>query len=428
MMMDVRRTDLSNGLCVITARMPQVSSVAIGLWVGAGGRHESPEESGVSHFLEHLLFKGTRRRTAQEISREIEGRGGYLNAFTQEESTCYYARVASEHAWTALDVLTDMYLDPKLAEEDIAKERGVILEEIMMYRDQPQHVAEETLGELLWADHALGRPLTGTPENLGRVGRGVMRRYLRTHYVPARTVAVFAGAVDHEACVKRVERLLGARPAGAAPAWKKVTAAVKQKPVALIGKAIEQTHVAMGFRLFGRRHPDRYALRVLSVALGENMSSRLFHTVRERHGLAYSIHSGAQLFDETGVLSVSAGLDRKRTMRALDLIVGELNKMKMAPMSGAELRRAKDYAVGQLRLSLEGTANQMLWVGDNILSYGRFIPPEEIIAQVEAVTSQDVMRVAGDVFRSCKASLAVVAPAESGLEEHRLITGMARLD
>ena len=427
MLLNFKHSTLSNGIRVATCRMDHVESVAMGVWVGVGGRYEDKKLSGISHFIEHLLFKGTESRSARDISQAIEGRGGYFNAFTQEESTCYYARISAEHTWCTFDILSDMYLHPRFASEDIEKERGVIIEEIMMYRDQPQHRVQEMLGESLWTNHPLGRPLIGTVENIQRVSRDEILGFKNKKYVPANTVVVFAGKVDHEECVQRLTGILSGVRKSAKPAYKKVDGACGQEGVAVGSKDIEQTHIAMGVRLFGRHDARKYALKMLSIVLGENMSSRLFQIVREKHGLAYSIHSSVELYDETGVLSISAGVDRKRSDKAFDLIVRELKQLKARKVGPSELRRAKDYAIGQLRIGLESTTNQMMWTGENLMNYDRFIQPDEVIAAIEKVTDKDLHKLAGEIFEADQLSVAMITPnGETGHEE-ALRAGSAKL-
>jgi predicted Zn-dependent peptidase len=428
LLMDVQLTTLPGGLRVATARMPQVDSVSIGVWVAVGGRHEPTALCGASHFIEHLLFKGTARRSARDISQAVEGRGGDLNAFTQEESTCYYARVAADHAWAALNVLGDMYHRPRFDPADVDKERDVIIEEIMMYRDQPHHQVEEWLGELLWDGHPLGRPLTGRLETLKRLNRTRLVGFKEALYTPRNTVVAFAGRVDHAACVERVRREWGTCRGGRAAGGRRVDGGVGQNRLRVQTKDIEQAHLAMGFRLFGRNDPRRYALRLLSVVLGENMSSRLFQVVREKHGLAYAIQSGVHLYADTGVLGISAGLDRCRLDKAIDLVVREIVRMKAAPVGARELQRAKDYAVGQLRLGLEGTTNQMIWIGDNYTTFGRFVSPEECIDALRAVTAADLRRLAGEVLRASRVSVALIAPDLGPAAEQRVEAALRRLN
>lgn len=425
MMVDAHVTRLPNGLRVATALMPQAQSVSIGVWVGVGGRHEPAERSGISHFIEHLLFKGTHRRSARQISETIEGRGGDINAYTQEESTCYFARVGADRTWEALDVLLDMYLNPRLASDDIRRERAVVIEEILMGRDQPQQRVEELLGELLWPGHPLGRPLTGSTETVRRLGRKPIVEYLRGCYVPANTVVVFAGPVEHDACVRRVAGYVGSRRAGRRPSARPVRDTVRPGRLGVHTQPVEQTHVALGLRAFGRHDPRRYALKVLSVVLGENMSSRLFQVVREQEGLAYAIQSGAHLFRDSGALTISAGLDRERIDRAMQLIVRELARLRQAPVGGRELGRARDYAIGQIRLGLEGTGPQMTWVGEHLLAYGEIVQPETAIESLRAVTAADVLAVARSVVRPQNASLAVVSP-ELGQDLSRRLAALLR--
>jgi len=409
-MMNVSETRLPNGIRVVTCSMPWVQSVSIGIWIGAGGRYESPKLSGISHFIEHLLFKGTETRSAREISQAIEGRGGFCNAFTQEEMTCFYARASFDHTWKTLDVLCDMYLHPRLDPNDIERERGVIIEEIMMYRDQPEHVVQEMLIENLWCNHDLGRPLIGSPESLKNITRDQIISFKRKKYIPESTVIVVAGKVDHAGTAKWIEKRMGRTKAAPAPSYQLVDSSVAQKNLALKGREIEQTHLALGFRTFGRFDKRRYALKVLNVILGENMSSRLFQTVREKHGLAYAIHSGIQFFAETGVLAVNAGLDRNRRSKAIALILNEIKKLKSEPVTARELGLAREYIVGHLRLAIESPAGQMMWAGEYTLNYGTVLSPEEAVDAVNAIRSEDIQKTAEAVFRKQSATLAMLSP------------------
>lgn len=408
--MNVQLSTIDNGVRVVTSEMPNAESVALGIWVGVGSRYEPIRLAGASHFIEHLLFKGTKTRTAREISIAIEGHGGYLNAFTGEEATCYYARVAHEHLPTATDVLTDMYRHSLFDQKELEKERGVIVEEMMMYRDQPRHLVHDMLVQSLWERHPLGRPVIGSEKSIGSVTRRDLLAFKNTRYRADNTVAAFAGRVNHEECVTMTRRMLGRVACGRSAAFRNVTSKVPQKCVSLMQKDIEQTHLALGVRLFGRNDRRKYALKVMSALLGENMSSRLFQIVREKHGLAYSVHSSIHLFSDSGAMLISAGLDRKRKNKALALVMRELKRLRERRVGGAELQRAKDYAIGQLRLSMESTSSQMMWIGDNLLSFGRHIPPEKSIAALSRVTSEDVLAVANAVLTPRRLSLAMIAP------------------
>ncbi len=407
---NVHETKLKNGVRVVTSSLPHVQSVTIGVWVGVGSRHESKTMGGASHFLEHLMFKGTETRSSLDITRAIEGKGGYLNAFTQEESTCYYARVGFDHLEDAFEVLGDMVLNPKLAAGDVEKERQVILEEMMMYQDQPHHLVHEMLEGAVWPHHPLGRPIIGSEKSVGGMSSDDLRQFKATKYVPANTVIAFAGRVEHETCVAKVRELFGAMAPSPLPRSVRYTTDVKGVKSVSMGKEIEQAHVAIGLRLFGRLDRRRHTLKLLNIVLGENMSSRLFQVVREKHGLAYSIHSSCHLYADSGMLAISAGLDRRRVDKALRLILKELDRFRAKPISGSELKRAKDYAIGQLRLGLESTTNQMMWIGENLLTHGRVIDPEETIRAVEAVSPEDVQKLAKAFFRRSRLSIAMVAP------------------
>ena len=409
MKLNLKTTALANGVRVVTARMPHVAGVSIGLWINVGGRHEPARLNGVSHFIEHLLFKGTKTRNAKQISVAIEGRGGYLDAYTQEELTCFYARVTEQHTGEVFAVLADMVLNPKFSPRDIAREREVIVEEIAMYRDQPAQQVDEALMAALWPDHALGRPLTGTEKTLAAMTRAEISNFKSKNYVAENLVVAVSGAVEHGDAVSLAKKWFGKLPRRGAAA----ESAVKSKPpkaFALEKRKIDQTHLAMGFRIFGRYDERKYALKLLSVMLGENMSSRLFQIVREEHGLAYAISSGMQLFNDTGLFSIDAGLDADRTPAALELIFRELGRMRRRAPSARELRQAKDYSIGQLRLGLETTTSQMSWAAEQLISYSDILQPEDVEKEIEAVSARDVQKMAEEVFAPDRMSCAIISP------------------
>ena len=410
--MNYRVTELQSGLRVATASMPHMESVTLGIWVGVGGRHEPKPLCGISHFIEHMLFKGTRRRNAAEISQAVEGIGGYLNAFTSEENTCYFAKASHKHFEPVLDVLVDMYVNPLFSVDDIEKERGVIKEELAMYLDQPQHHVQELLSATLWPDQPLGRSLTGTTRSLDAISRRHILNYKRGKYIGPNTIIAAAGRCEHDRVVQAVERLLRRIARGASPRFQPARNGGKGPAITLHRKETEQTHLAMGFHSCSRKDPKRFALKILSVVLGENMSSRLFQVVREKHGLAYSVHTSTSYFADAGAFIVTAGLDKKQLSKTIRLILSELGKIVEKPPGPAELARAKDYALGQMKLSLESTTNQMMWIGEHLLGYGEIHEPEEIIRKVEAVTAADVSRAARGLFRERDLSLALVGPVE----------------
>jgi predicted Zn-dependent peptidase len=390
--------------------MPHMASVSLGLWVAVGGRYEPAHLNGVSHFLEHLLFKGTRKRSAREISQAVEGIGGYLNAFTSEENTCIYSKARHERGEELLDVLTDMFLNAKFAPGDIAKERDVIKDEVAMYFDQPQHYVQELLNQTLWPDHPLGRPLTGTAKSLDAITRAHLIEYHRANYVAANTLLAVAGNLRRGQFVKAVAKAARRFSAGRRSRFVPAKWGQRSPAVRLFTKATEQTQLALGIRTCSRHDERRYALRLLDTVLGENMSSRLFQVIREDHGLAYSISSVLSFFADAGDLVISAGLETDNLRQTLKLTMKELRRLTRELVPAAEFRRARDYVIGQIDLSLESTESQMTWLGEQVLGYGKVLPPEKIKQRLAEVKRSDVRAVARDFFRPERLNLALVSP------------------
>jgi predicted Zn-dependent peptidase len=399
-----------NGLTVITAAMPHMASVSLGIWVAVGGRFEPASLCGVSHFIEHLLFKGTRARTAKQISQDVEGIGGYLNAFTTEETTCFYSKARHDRFQELLDVLMDMFLNSTFDPVEIDKERNVIKEELAMYLDQAQHHVQELLNETLWPDQPLGRSLTGTIQTIDSMTRRHLTDYQRASYVSTSTVVAAAGNLNHDKVVKAVSRFARHFPQGTRPAFAPASSGQREPAVRLFTKAIEQTQLALGVRTCSRHDERRFALRLLNTMLGENMSSRLFQVVREDHGLAYSICSSLGFFDDVGALNISAGVETEKLPQALKLITRELKRFSKELVTPGELRRARDYVIGQIDLSLESTENQMMWMAEQLLGYGKVIPAAEIKQKLCDVKATQIRAVARDFFRSERLNLALVSP------------------
>ncbi len=414
---------LKNGLTVATAEMPHMASVSLGIWAGVGGRYEPAPLSGVSHFIEHMLFKGTRRRAARDISQAVEGIGGYLNAFTGEESTCFYSKARHDRFGELLDVLMDMFLHSVFDRGEIDKERGVIKEELAMYLDQPHQHVQELLNETMWPDHPLGRSITGTEQTLDTLDRRKLLAYRTANYVAAGTLVTAAGNLRHDRVVKAVARFGPEFAPGKRPQFLPVDDAQTGPRVRLFTKDTAQMQLALGIRTCSRHDERRFALRMLNTMLGENMSSRLFQVLREEHGLAYSIHSGLSFFDDVGTLTISAGLDTDRLPRALRLIVKELRGFIDAAPAARELRQTRDYLIGQIDLSLESTENQMMWLGDQLLGFGKIIPPAQIKQRVCEVTARDVRQAARDFLRPERMSLALVSPLKSAAGLEKLMKG-----
>ena len=415
--MNYHLTTLPNGVRVATAEMPHMASVSVGLWAAVGSRHEAPRINGAAHFLEHLLFKGTARRSARQISGEVEALGGYLEAFTSEDHTCYYAKAEAEHLAGLGDVLGDIYIHSKLPAVEVERERGVIREEILMYRDQPAQVAEEILAETLWPGHPLGRPLAGTLESVAALRRDELLGFWRAGYHARSTVLAVAGRVRHEEVLAHAARPLLDLPAGRVPRfsrWMGKEGRSRSRPKAVVGqRETEQTQLLLGFQAPGRHDPARFPARMLSALLGEKMDSRLFQSLRERRGLCYSIQSEVSLYAETGLLTISAGLDAVQLTKSLGLVRREIGRLCDRPVSARELRETRGYLVGQHRLGLESTTSQMMWLGESLTGHGKIVDPEKIRHELEAVTAAQIQESAQRVLRDGFRALVAVGPVES---------------
>lgn len=390
--------------------MRERESAAVAVWVRVGGRYESKGVSGISHFLEHMLFKGTRRRSSRQIKKEVEGVGGVLNAFTAEEATCYFSKLPAGHFKKALDVLIDMVKEAALSHKEIQRERPVILEEIKMYRDQPSQFVHELMGELLWPDQSLGRSLAGTPETVSAIQRQDMLKYKRKYYQPQNIVVSVSGPVSHNEVLKLAQQLFPSRNGGSPSHFVPARTNQKKPRFQFVEKETEQTHLVIGFHGFSRRDRRRYALGLLNIILGANMSSRLFEEVRERRGLAYEIKSGVGHYQDTGSLTISAGVENKKAALAIQVVLQELGKMARKEVAEDELRRAKDYFRGQFLMGLEDTLDHLLWAGERIL-YLEGIPDRvEIIREIEAVNAEQIQRIASHLFQTSRLNLSLIGP------------------
>lgn len=406
------KTVLSNGLRVINCHMPHMESVAFGLWLCAGGRYETEDRIGISHFIEHLVFKGSKHRSGQEIKEAIEGVGGSLNAFTSEEFTCYLVKIVEKYFKLSLEVISDMVLSPLFKEEDIEKERLVILEEIRMYLDLPMQHVHQLLNELLWPHQPLGRNLAGTPESMSGIKRENIVDYHQRLYHPGCMAVVVAGPVEHNVILEAVKHIFSKFESR--PLTKFSPAREKQgKPQSnLFFKKTEQSHISLGFHAFSRVHPDKYGLSLLHIILGANMSSRLFQEVREKRGLAYEIGSALRRYQDTGAFVVNAGVDNSKAPEAIKVILDEINKVKISLVSEKEFTRAKEFYLGQLKIALEDTLDRMLWLGENELGLNKVLKLEEIIQQVKKVKIEDLKRIAETIFRNSNLNLALIGPIE----------------
>jgi len=403
--------------------MPQMASVSVGWWVGVGGRFEPNELNGASHFIEHMLFKGTLRRTAHQISQAVEGIGGYLNAFTGEENTCFYAKARAEHFERLLEVLADMFFNSLFSPEDIQKEREVIKEELAMYMDQPQHLVHELLNETMWPDQPLGRPITGTEASLDRIGRNQLLAFRTDSYVAPALIIAVAGNVEVPRVMRAVQKISANIPAARRPSFQQARSDQRAPRVRIATKATSQLQLALGFRVCSRHDDRRFALRLLNTVLGENASSRLFQVLREDHGLTYCIHSSLSHYDDVGSLTVSAGLDNSDIDETLALIVRELRRLCEQLLDAKELKQARDFLIGQMDLGLESSENQMMWLGEHLLGYGKVIPPEEVKRRIYEVKASEIRKVARDFFKPERVTATLVSSLKKVPNvEKRLLT------
>jgi len=409
-----RKTTLGNGLRVLSAPMPHTHSVSISIYVGAGSRYEADQQAGLSHFVEHLCFKGTERRpTPQAISEVIDSVGGIINAGTDRELTVYYCKVARPHFAQALDVLADLVRHPLFAPGEIEKERQVIMEELAMVHDSPAQQVDVLLDETLWPDQPLGRDVAGSEATVAELSRDMALAYLHRQYVPNNAVVSIAGAVTHDETVERVGEVLGDWPPGEPLAWYPVVNGQKAPRAALKFKSSEQAHVSLAVHGLPHEHPDRYALDLLSVVLGEGMSSRLVLELRERRGLCYDVHSYVSHFQDAGAFALYAGVDPSRASEAVGALVEELVRLRDHGVPEAELARAKELAKGRLMLRMEDTRSVSGWLGGQELLMGRIRTVDEVVAALDRVTAQDLQMVANRLLVNEQLNLAVVGPFRS---------------
>ncbi len=370
---------LPQGLAVALRPMEHVESVAVGLWMRAGGRYETRRASGVSHFLEHLLFKGTRTRSCEQLKQAIEGVGGSLNGFTAEEFTCYMAKVPARYLRRAVGVLSDMALHPRLAARDVEKEREVILEEIRMYEDAPGQLVHDLFNELLWPNHPLGHVLSGTIETVRRLTRQDLLAYWRRFYHPQNCLLACAGAFEPNRIIRQLRGIFARAPRRPVGRFVAAPRPRTGPQVRVVHKTTEQTHLCLGTPALARTHRYRFAQELLHVALGANMSSRLFREVREKRGLVYEIGTHIKRYQDAGAFVIYAGCDVGKLETTIRTIVTELARIRRRPMKAAELRRAKEFYRGQLLMGLEDTMEHMLWMGEQAVTVGWIAQPQDLL-------------------------------------------------
>jgi predicted Zn-dependent peptidase len=403
----VQKAILPNGLVVLTEPMDHVYSVSVGIWVRLGSRREPAELNGISHFIEHMVFKGTARRTAEDIAQEVDGIGGMLDAFTSKEMVCFNARVLDEHLPKVFDILADMVLEPKFAGEDIAREQSVIMEEIRMTQDNPEDLVHELFTQNFWNSHALGKPILGTQETVSAFTRGVLQDWFRQCYAPNNLVVTAAGHLTHAQLVDLVsERFAHLAPVPDAfndprpePATH-ITLRTKRE--------LEQLHICLGVPALPMTDRRRFAVSVLNNVLGGGMSSRLFQNIRERLGLAYAIFSEMSSYRDAGVLSIYAGTSLDTADQLVQCVVEELRRLRDEPLGDEELQRAKNHLKGATLLALEGSGSRMSNLARYHIYFNRHFTPQELIQMLESVTAEEVQQIAREFFRPDQVAASVV--------------------
>jgi predicted Zn-dependent peptidase len=417
---DVKKHVLSNGLVVITETMPHVRSVSVGIWIRNGSRRELPEENGLAHFIEHMVFKGTERRSAEVIAREMDSVGGMLDAFTSKEQICFNTKVLDEHLPIAFDVLSDLVLRPLFDSEDIRKERQVVLEEIKMDMDNPEYLLQELFTSGFWPDHSLGRPILGTPGTVKKFAREPLRNRFCNWFAPDHIVLTAAGNVTHERILELAEREFAALKPSAAR--EDHAAPSTEAPIRLETKRdLEQIHLCIGVPSFPLAHERRFGIAVLNNLLGGGMSSRLFQNIREKLGLAYAVFSEITPYSDAGMLSVYAGTSTESIGEVIDLTIKEFRALKESPVSQEELLRAKNHFKGSLMLSLESSSARMTNLARQELYFDRFYTLDDILASIEAVTREEVHSLAQEFFHPERIAVTVLGPLNGfSLDRSRL--------
>jgi len=408
---DIEMTTLANGVRVITETMPHVRSVSVGIWIGTGSRRENPEQNGISHFIEHMLFKGTTKRSAEDIARSVDSIGGNLDAFTAKELVCFNTKVLDQHLSQAFDVLADLVLHPLFRPEDIEKEKGVILEEIKMEADSPDYLVHELFSANFWKGHALGKPILGTPASVKALDRPRLQSYYKKVYAPANMLVTAAGNMKHAGLVALVREHFDELEPGSNAARDTVPGTharidLRNK------KALEQVHLCLGVPSYPLPHEKRFACYVLNTLLGGGMSSRLFQNIRERQGLAYAVFSELSPYRDTGCLTIYAGTSLGSARKVVESILTEFRDLKQQPVGCEELRRAKDHLKGSLMLGLESTSSRMSNLARQEMYFGHFFSLDDLVESIEAVTADEVQSIAQTFFDPKQIAVTVLGHLE----------------
>lgn len=415
--MNYKKTTLKNGLRIVTAPMKDTQTATVFVMVGVGSRYEADKERGLSHFIEHMLFKGTQKRpNTQAIANELDAIGGEFNAFTGKSATGYYAKSDAKHLNITLDVISDMFLNSKFETKEIERERGTILQELNMYEDMPMRSVEDVFEGLLYGDQKLGREILGTKETIGSVKRNDFTNYVKRFYIASDTVVCVAGKFDEAKVIKDIEKIFAKIGQGNKPEFEKVIEKQNSPQIKIKNKKTDQTHLMLGVRTYEDEHRDKYVLSLLSIILGGNMSSRLFINVRERQGLAYYIHTSADAYQDAGYLATSAGVEHKNLLKTAEIILKEYKKMTTKKVTAQELQKAKDFIKGKSVMGLESSDSVASFLVGQEVSKGKILTPKEIFKKIDAVTAEDILRVAKDIFVNEKLNLALIGPHKKSKE------------
>lgn len=403
---------LDNGIRVVTKRIPHARSVTMGVWVNVGARDERPEEGGLSHFIEHMIFKGTQKRTAVEIAKEFDAIGGQCNAFTSKENTCFHAKVMDSCLDTMVDLLSDIFMNSIFDPLEVERERQVILQEIRMVEDAPDEHVHVLLAKAAWGNHPLGRCILGSPQTVAGFDAETVRDYFVRAYQPERIVVAAAGNLEHAPFSELIGRSFDVVrkendfPKRNVPSLKRIVESHR--------KDLEQVHICLGAKGVHVADPRRYDCAVLNVILGGNMSSRLFQEIRERRGLAYSVFSFLSLYSDTGTWGAYVGVDKTNTEKVLDILTYELRRIRETTVDISELENAVQYLKGGLYLAAESTENQMTRIAQNEINFGRHIPLKEVEAGIDKVTAESILEVARDIFQDDAMALTLLGPVDEG--------------
>ncbi len=404
----VNKTTLNNGIRILTKQVPHVRSVSMGVWVNVGARDETSEESGLSHFIEHMIFKGTRKRDAVQIAKEFDAIGGQTNAFTSMELTCYHAKVMDTHLETMVDILSDIFLNSLFDPEEVEKERPIILQEIGMVEDTPEEYVHTLLSHNFWGEHPLGRSVLGTQENLARFNAGTIKNFFHRSYQPERIIISAAGNLEHEQFIHLIQPIFEPIESGKNFPERELPDVTPCSSVTQ--KELEQVHISMGVEGLGITDPKRYTLSLLNTILGGNMSSRLFQEIREKRGLAYSVYSFMSSNVDSGMLGVYAGVSPKRVTETISVILNTLKTLSQHKVDSSELQDAKEFTKGNILLSLENTDNLMVRMAQNEINFGYDIPIETVMNRIEAVTEHDILELADHLFATDKTAFTMLGP------------------